>query len=77
MTARYAWIALAAAGAFGLAACKSDNVAPASSGPVEAEPATASAPNAAPQGSNSSGQPVRPRSWAYPPETPPLPPGSP
>jgi hypothetical protein len=72
MTVRYVSIALAAASVFGLAACEADSVAPASSGP-----AAAGAPNAAPEGSTSSGQPVRPRSWAYPPETPPLPPGSP
>jgi hypothetical protein len=77
MMARHAWIALAVAGVLGLAACESENVAPASAGPAGAGPATAGAPNAAPQGSNSSGQPVRPRSWAYPPETPAWPPGSP
>jgi hypothetical protein len=40
MNARYAWIALAAAGAFALAACETDNYAPASAG----EPAAASSP---------------------------------
>jgi hypothetical protein len=70
MTAHYACIALAAAGAFGLTACESDNVSPASSGT-----AAAGAPTTAPQGSNSSGQPFRRR--PLPPETPRLPPGSP
>jgi len=74
MTSRHVLIALAAAGALGLAACESDNVAPASAGttattPVSSGPATAGAPNAAPQGSNSSGRPVTP--GAADSETPP------
>jgi hypothetical protein len=69
MTHRHALFALAAAGALGLAACETDNVSPASSGP-----ATASAPNGAPQGSDSSGKPVNPRPA---PETPPVAPGGP
>jgi hypothetical protein len=75
MNARYAWIALAAAGGLGLAACQSDTVAPAGSGAPSSGPATASAPNAAPQGSDSSGKPLPPRSGA--PETPPASSGSP
>ena len=69
MTYRHALFAMVAAGAFGLAACESDNVGPASSGS-----ATAGAPNGASQGSDSSGKPVNSRP---PPETPPVAPGGP
>jgi hypothetical protein len=74
MTARCAWIALAAAGALGLAACADNDVGPAGSGGTSSTgdrsgPATAGAPTGAPQGSNSSGQPVNPRT--PPADTPP------
>lgn len=74
MTSRHAMIALAVAGALGLAACANDDVSPASSGSASSGAATAGAPNGAPQGSDSSGKPVR---ASAPPETSPAAPGSP
>jgi hypothetical protein len=53
MTARYAWIALAAAAAFGLAACETDEYSPASAGvPASTSPTTPGSSTGTPPGSD-------------------------